>query len=862
MKDYFKNNYNKLKLPIVSDNNNGLRNAQIGAIHAIASFFTLRKNSAAIIVMPTGSGKTAVLQMAPYFLHSQKVLIVTPSVMVRSQIAEDYKCLDTLKSADVFPANISFPKIYEMENLYDSSIDKELDKSDVVVASAPCALSLSESNWAKDNIDLVEVDEAHHTPAKTWEQILKNLDEVKHILVTATPFRLDKKNLKGELIYTYTLAQAYEDKIFGPIRFIPLSAARNKDIAIAKKAEEIFHQDKQNGFKHYLMVRTASKKNAEELSELYKKETSLKLERVDSSMTVKTIKAHIENLKNGLLDGIICVDMLGEGFDFPNLKIAAIHEPQKSLAATLQFIGRFARTNAKNIGEAKFIAINDEKFKLENQRIFAQNAVWQDMIINLYDHRNRSEEKRKQFISSFMSDTTDSEIIPFSLDSISLNCHVKIYRTDIFDEKADFPNDCFVGNRVYRSKDTIVGIAVQNKSPLWLNSELKINLEYGLFVLHYQRKERLLHIYSHIHSESMYEMLVNAFCPSSTKDPLYSAIPREEMNRVLSDMENFEIFNSGLVNRFGDSGEAYRIMAGSNVSNAINASTGRMYSAGHVFCRAKEKTSQNTLTIGYSSASKVWSSSYLNLLDYINWCEEIGQKINNKKAVVKTNTNLDYLPNPKTFSLYPCDIFYTDFSYKTYSNPVTVYNAQTRKAIGLITDAQIRMINHPGLRVPSRQLKLCIDFGNITSNIEVDCNGKYSSDNTVYITYLEDEVPLADYLTNCPLRVFMFNDSLIEGNLLYKSDSNLNPFDRSSIDGWDWLHQYGTDITDEVGSIQPSLEAALKNDKSNAFIFYDHGSGEMADYITMKNKKNGFIISLYHVKGASHANNKNKFLLI
>lgn len=44
---------------------------------------------------------------------------------------------------------------------------------------------------------------------------------------------------------------------------------------------------------------------------------------------------------------MICVDMLGEGFDFPNLKIAAIHEPHKSLASTLQFIGRFARTNAE-----------------------------------------------------------------------------------------------------------------------------------------------------------------------------------------------------------------------------------------------------------------------------------------------------------------------------------------------------------------------------------------------------------------------------------------------------------------------------------------------------------------------------------
>ena len=58
--------------------------------------------------------------------------------------------------------------------------------------------------------------------------------------------------------------------------------------------------------------------------------------------------------------------MLGEGYDFPNLKIAAVHATHKSLASTLQFIGRFARTNAEKIGKAKFIAVNDEELEIEN----------------------------------------------------------------------------------------------------------------------------------------------------------------------------------------------------------------------------------------------------------------------------------------------------------------------------------------------------------------------------------------------------------------------------------------------------------------------------------------------------------------
>jgi superfamily II DNA or RNA helicase len=40
---------------------------------------------------------------------------------------------------------------------------------------------------------------------------------------------------------------------------------------------------------------------------------------------------------------IVCVDMLGEGFDLPELKIAGLHDPHKSIAVTIQFVGRFTR---------------------------------------------------------------------------------------------------------------------------------------------------------------------------------------------------------------------------------------------------------------------------------------------------------------------------------------------------------------------------------------------------------------------------------------------------------------------------------------------------------------------------------------
>ena len=71
---YFAKQYSKLRFPY-NDENGGLRNAQRGAIYAIGSHSTLYPKEAAIIVMPTGSGKTAVFMMAPYLLQKKKHLI-------------------------------------------------------------------------------------------------------------------------------------------------------------------------------------------------------------------------------------------------------------------------------------------------------------------------------------------------------------------------------------------------------------------------------------------------------------------------------------------------------------------------------------------------------------------------------------------------------------------------------------------------------------------------------------------------------------------------------------------------------------------------------------------------------------------
>ncbi len=852
MSKYFIKNYDKLKYPICSETKPGLRNAQIGAIHALASFNALKSKDTSIIIMPTGSGKTTVLMMAPYVLNKERVLIVTPSEMVRGQIAEDFRSLRTLCKAQVFQNSIKKPVVYEMEHNYKDEMISELKKADVIIATHKCALSLSEIPWAQDNIDLVEIDEAHHVPAATWQQILSNLKDRCHVLFTATPFRLDRKEISGEIIFDYPLSQAYEDGIFGEIEFISVDASESKDLSIAKKAEEVLQNDRNEGYEHYLMVRTDTKKNANILETLYSENTSLRLKKIDSSVSHSVVKKTLEKLHTGELDGIICVDMLGEGYDFPNLKIAAIHSPHKSLASTLQFIGRFARTNAINIGTAKFIAVNDEELQIENTALYSKDAIWQDMIIGMSEGRNQQEiDDRKYFKEFSANDNSILDNVP--LQAIKPNCHDKIYKVSDFDINASFPDICNVSNRIFRNEEdnTIVGIGVDYESPLWMGNGEKINLSYMLYIIHYQKETQLLHIYSPKHTEVVYEALVSSFCSS------YDPIPKANMHRVLGDLEGFEIFNSGLLNMQSENGESYRISAGSDVSSAIDAATGRLYAAGHAFCKATDKETQQESTIGYSSASKVWSSTYLGLREYIRWFDKIGKKVVNSNIKVKTNTNFDNLQQPLELKEYPNNIFYTDFDGKTYSS--TPHILLSNGECVSLTDCQLKVSS-----ISNDKSNLTVKISHELFSVEVLCSikGKYAQQGEALIIKSgRGEIALHDYLTDNPLIFRTLDDATIQGIDYYPGNYEEEIFDTRIIEAIDWKG-LNTDVSLEFNikgdttsrSIQNVLKELLLANKEYKYIVYDHGSGEIADFITMREEENRILVSLYHVKKMSGSN--------
>jgi superfamily II DNA or RNA helicase len=758
---YFSQNYNRIKYPIDCEEKAGLRRAQLGAIHSITGYLTLRKDSV-IVVMPTGSGKTAVLEMTAFVERAQRVLIITPSMLVRNQIVEDIRSLKTLKAINVLDEQCPEPNVKEITSKLKTTDAWEALRIFDVVVGTPNSVSPGVKDVAIppiDLFDLVLVDEAHHSPARIWNELLSAFPNAKRILFTATPFRRDKKGLEGHLLYVYPLGKAFEDGIFGQIEYRPVELnGERSDVAIAKAAEQVVRDDQSQGFTHYLMVRTDSRKRADELKEVYKEHTNLNLRVIHSAYSLKNIKKSIAKLRNNELDGIICVDMFGEGFDLPNLKIAAIHAPHKSLEITLQFIGRFARTNANNVGVAKFLAVPSE-IEVEGAKLFNEEAVWQQIITNLSEVRIDEEVAVSEAINTFRpAIETDIDYQDISLHSLRPYFHVKIYKVDPgitidINQLITLPNQFeIVRHEVSIALNTAAFLTREIQKQRWTHQKELARIEHDLFVIYYDEEANLLFINASRKSNSLYEHIAHFFTNGK-----HSLLPQKATNSVLATLTEYNFFNIGMRRRqLSPHQETYRISAGPSTQNAVSQSDGRMYSRGHVQGTALDENGKN-VNIGYSSAAKVWSNASNRIPILVDWAKILAHRIHNYKDFL-TGSSLDWLSIDEEVEKIPDGIIAACWNLDVYINSRELSGVRDSDPFGSLSDFDINVD-----RVASKNGVVRLKFTNQSYTLEIDYSlrngqleiqGIESDLSSLTVTVGRNDLNFIDYLKNYPLSLF------------------------------------------------------------------------------------------------------------
>ena len=422
-------------LPNIYDNKE-LRVPQINAYDRVYKHFVREgKNTHAIVVLPTGVGKTGLMGLLPYFISNGRVLIITPQIVIKDTVLDsldpDYAGNFWLMR-NVFNTVSELPCMIEYEGA--STRTEWLEAANIVVLNIhklQSRLSSSLINIVpQDFFDMIIIDEAHHSTAKTWVDAVDYFCNAKVIKLTGTPFRSDNEKIVGEEVYKYKLSMAMAhnyvkslehfqyvpDELYLTIendeskqytveqlyemdirdedwvsRSVAYSYSCNKSIVLEslKMLEEKLSNN--NPVPHKIIAVACSIPHAKQIKEIYEAlgyPTAI----IHSGMEPNDKDAALKDIENHRVKVVINVAMLGEGYDHAYLSIAAIFRPFRNLLPYAQFIGRILRVISPqeaqrptdNIGQV----ISHYHMNLEDLWKFYKNEIQESETIKYLEEQS------------------------------------------------------------------------------------------------------------------------------------------------------------------------------------------------------------------------------------------------------------------------------------------------------------------------------------------------------------------------------------------------------------------------------------------------------------------------------------------
>ena len=386
----------------------GLRAPQVGAVHAILAYRSMETAEPVTVVMPTGTGKTET--MLAVFCHApERTLVVVPSDALRAQIADKFATLGVLPKVKAVVGDFRCPVVLLLKSglLTAEQVDDLVGRANVVVATAQALTTCSVAARARliELCDRLFVDEAHHVAATTWCAVTEMFKGKEIVQFTATPYREDGRYLGGTIAYAYPLRLAQKNGYFAPINYKSIVDPVDPDRAVAVAAVAQLREDIAAGRDHLLMARVSSVARARDIIGLYEElAPEFQPLRIDTGLAESSRITGRVALLNRDSRIVVCVNMLGEGFDLPALKVAAIHDPQKSLGVTLQFIGRFTRRGGGDLGEASaFVPLQFEGIDDRLRQLYGEDADWNEVIRDLTEHAVGDQKARSEFETAFTS---------------------------------------------------------------------------------------------------------------------------------------------------------------------------------------------------------------------------------------------------------------------------------------------------------------------------------------------------------------------------------------------------------------------------------------------------------------------------
>ncbi|MDE0603255.1 MAG: DEAD/DEAH box helicase family protein [bacterium] len=839
-----------------------LRKAQLGAMHALASHF-FRSSKPAIVVLPTGVGKTAVAQAAPFVLEDvSRVLVVVPSKVLRSDAAEGFRTLAELKKTSLIPVLHQCPVVHELKARPPGW--EFADACDVVVATpqsaSPSLLSAAGLPVPDPSLfDLVIVDEGHHVSAPTWTGLVDHFPEAYKVLLTATPYRRDRKNIVGTIVFDYPLEAAVSSGAYSPVSLVPVQAAGmnalEKDRLVAQKAVERLRAPEHST--SALLIRTESKTRANEVSKLYEN-LGVKVAVVHSGLTAKTVRDRLAGLRNGDIEAVSFVGILGEGFDHPTLKIGAYHDKHKSLPATLQFIGRLSRQTTDGANAEVVTVVED--LEADTWQLYQHDAVWEELIPELADTATHEVVAKKALVSQLPPPPGQ-----LSLHEVEPKRKAVVYELNTEEWEEPFSQEGlselglvegarFGSGRIYYAAADpadrlLILITAHDDHPAWMRTRSLDAITYQLHIavaepadLSSGQEVSYLFVSSSTRTnENKLARLVGNGCEPRIADP-------DAVNRCMEafKFEKYQGVGLRAVGQRGAGRATYRNLLGSGVDSAVQAADTRGQRLGHAMGTASNAPGKPRSTAGISTVNaRIFESSFTAISGYVEWTAALARMIRDALTVggsvplipsLGFDTRLRTWPKAQVIGAeLPAEVYTSEF----HINGTVPLDCVNLKA--LLANDQIELyVTYEDETLWAGQQDLSGRV--LTKGKDSDLTYGHMTGGT-----------LGEFLQQFLPTIFFADGASVTGRQLFK------PMMAAEIDPQiiRKLKWHKVDICRErrtgnsaTESVQDYCERILLK-RGAKFVVLDDGSGELADYIAIDISSDIVDLSFVHCKASS-----------
>lgn len=830
------------------------RSAQLGALFALAGHLQT-SNEPAQAIVPTGVGKTAVICALPFLARSERALVVVPTTLLRDQIADELSTFSTLGRIGAVRFE-ERPKVKRVDHRLGAvAAWEELAEFDVAVGT-PMVLSAENTGVAKPPaglFDLLVFDEAHHLPATTWSAMLAQHHR-RAALLTATPFRRDRKLLPGTIVYHYGLRQAMDDGVYAPVDFVGVDAEPDDDEALARRAVERINAPEHVADGSLLLVRSDRIEHARELVELYR-QLGVEIGLITSQHSLRHARGVIEKLKRGELRGVASVGALVEGFDMPLLKVAAYHRPHRALPPTLQFIGRIARVTG-GAAPAELVAARTDRLTHETSELYQEDALaWSELLPSLADAAVQRERTVRSYIA-------DSEI-PVAQPDISAGALRPRRFTQVFDASTCGHIDIGaelqlvgLGRVIFDFRDAEgrlrAMIFERLRHPNWMATHVLDTPEYHLVLVVHQPDRRLLFL-----TGPSVAMLNQVRVGIGAEEARRLAPERIARYLESENPENYSSVGMRAARAPGARLASYRMLAGSAVQGAITSAEARSHAVGHVIGR--RSVGGRTQGMGASlKGAKIWETQACeSLLEFREWCDELAGAVAGAGAQPARIPHLEQLSLPRLLVAFPENPIAGVMDHRLLQGGFELQVDEHRFDL-----TQFELIP---FRASDTELRLELQLEAQSHWAgRLDTQGKIHPEADDFRVHFPDgdEQTVAQVLAEFEPYIYFADGSSTQGGYLLEPAEGLpDPPDELFVQ-WVWD---GVDITRETGqppgglrNVQEHTVDWAKAELTNPLVIVDHGSGEIADVVAIERfgapANERVRVNLMHCKASSDAN--------